>query len=104
MSEQKEKIPLPAPTKVEDFIIERTILIEDYIRPETAPTLTICLLILKNGFVAVGTSACVSPSEFDAKKGEELAYADAFEEVRHIMSYQLLNILQGETDAERKRR
>lgn len=36
-----------------------------------------CSLVLMNGFVVTGTSACADPESFDAETGRQLAYADA---------------------------
>lgn len=36
-----------------------------------------CALVLMNGFVVTGTSACADPESFDAETGRKLAYADA---------------------------
>lgn len=55
--------------------------------------LTICVLTLKNGFMAVGKSACVSATNFDAETGRRLAYANAMEEIWAVMGYALLDKL-----------
>ena len=39
--------------------------------------LTICVLVLRNGFTVIGTSACASPENFDTEIGRKLAYEDA---------------------------
>jgi hypothetical protein len=35
--------------------------------------LTICVLVLRNGFTVLGTSACASPENFDAELGRKIA-------------------------------
>ncbi|MFY1005736.1 Gp49 family protein [Pasteurella multocida] len=51
--------------------------------------LTICTITLKNGFQLVGTSACVSADNFDAKIGEDIAYKNAFEKLWELEGYLL---------------
>jgi len=51
--------------------IEATISKEDYIYSPLAPTLTICILILNNGFTVVGESACASPENFNKELGQK---------------------------------
>lgn len=43
--------------------------------------LTLCVLLLKNGYMVTGQSAVVSPENFDEEKGKKAAYDDAF---RHL--------------------
>ena len=51
--------------------------------------LTLCILVLKNGFTIVGESACASPENYDAEIGRRLAYADAKKKVWPLMGYAL---------------
>lgn len=51
--------------------------------------LTICVLVLRNGFTVVGTSACVSPENFNAQYGRDLAREKAIEQVWPLMGYEL---------------
>lgn len=50
---------------------------------------TICTLVLRNGFVVIGTSACASPLTFDSKIGRKLAREKALDEVWKVMGYEL---------------
>ena len=50
---------------------------------------TICTLVLKNGFVAVGVSACASPANFDPMIGRKLAREKAMDDVWMVMGYEL---------------
>lgn len=51
--------------------------------------LTICVLVLRNGFTVTGTSACASPENFDAEIGRKVARQDAVRQVWPLMGYQL---------------
>lgn len=51
--------------------------------------LTICVLVLKNGFTVLGKSACASPENFDANIGRKVAFEDAFGQVWQLEGYLL---------------
>lgn len=51
--------------------------------------LTICILVLKNGFTVVGKSACASPENFDAELGRKIARDDAKRQIWALEGYQL---------------
>ena len=52
-------------------------------------TVTICNLILENGFSVRGESACVHSDNFNKKIGEEIAYRDAFSKIWQLEGYLL---------------
>ena len=52
-------------------------------------TLTICILVLQNGFTVIGKSAPASPDNFDPVLGQKLAYEDAVRQVWPLMGYEL---------------
>lgn len=51
--------------------------------------LTICMLVMKNGFVILGKSAPASPENFDAEKGRTFAYEDGVRQLWPLMGYAL---------------
>jgi hypothetical protein len=51
--------------------------------------LTICVLILQNGFSVRGESACASPENYNEALGERLAYDDAFRKIWPLEGYLL---------------
>lgn len=51
--------------------------------------LTICVLVLKNGFTIVGKSACASPENFNADIGKDVAWRDAKEQIWPLEGYLL---------------
>jgi hypothetical protein len=57
--------------------------------PPATRLLTICVLVLRNGFTVTGTSACASPENFDADIGRKVARADAVRQVWPLMGYAL---------------
>jgi len=55
----------------------------------TNTTVTICAMILKNGYTVVGKSAAVSMENFDAPLGEKIARDDAREQIWALEGYLL---------------
>jgi hypothetical protein len=51
--------------------------------------LTICILVLRNGFTVTGESACASPENFDAALGRKIARQNAVAKVWSLMGYEL---------------
>lgn len=51
--------------------------------------LTICILVLKNGFTVTGESACASPENFDAEIGRKIARKNAVDKIWPLMGYEL---------------
>ena len=57
---------------------------------------TICIIILENGFKVEGVSACVDPANYDEKIGRECAYENAFEKIWQLEGYMLRQTLHEE--------
>ncbi|EBW4414406.1 hypothetical protein L2166_003410 [Salmonella enterica subsp. enterica serovar Typhimurium] len=51
--------------------------------------LTICVLVLRNGFTVTGESACVSPKNFDAEIGRKAARQKAIDKIWTLEGYLL---------------
>lgn len=66
---------------------------DDYQPPVGASSplnlLTICVLVLRNGFTVTGESACASQENFDAELGKKIARANAVSKVWPLMGYEL---------------
>lgn len=61
------------------------------ILPQNSPLfqLTICILVLKNGFTVVGESACAYPENFDAEIGRGIARQNAKNKIWPLLGYEL---------------
>ena len=70
---------------VADGVIRRDV---HPLRPELG-LLTLCVLILRNGFTVTGESACASPENFDAEIGRKIARANAVQKIWPLMGYEL---------------
>ncbi len=55
--------------------------------------LTICVLVLRNGFTVLGKSACASPENFNAELGRKIARADAVNQIWPLEGYALRQYL-----------
>lgn len=74
-------------TVTKEYIDKRIKSIE-YIRiPDT--TVTICHMVLLNGFSVRGESACVSHHTFEEAVGRKIAYDNAFDKVWQLEGYLL---------------
>lgn len=51
--------------------------------------LTICVLVLENGFTVTGESACASPENFNEEIGRKIAYENAIDKVWLLEGYLL---------------
>lgn len=51
--------------------------------------LSLCILVMKNGFMVVGKSAPASPANFNADLGCKLAYEDCIRQLWPLMGFAL---------------
>ena len=56
---------------------------------ETLGVLSICLLVMENGFTVIGKSAPASAANFNADLGRKLAYEDAIRQLWPLEGYAL---------------
>ncbi len=57
--------------------------------------LTFCVLVLRNGFTGTGESACVSPENFNAEIGRQVARENAVEKLWPLLGFRLRDRLAG---------
>jgi len=57
--------------------------------------LTICVLVLRNGFTVTGESACASPENFNPDIGRRIARENAVQKMWPLMGYALKDKLAG---------
>lgn len=60
---------------------------------DSLSVLSICILVMRNGFTIIGKSAPASPENFNAEFGRKLAYDDAIKQLWPLEGYQLRSIL-----------
>lgn len=56
---------------------------------------TVCALTLKNGFVAIGYSACAAAATFDEATGRRLAFENARDRIWELEGYLLRERMTG---------
>lgn len=66
----------------------------DIVPPELS-LLTLCVLVLKNGFTVTGEFACASPENFNAEIGRKVARQNAVAKIWPLMGYALKEQLVG---------
>ena len=49
--------------------------------------LTLCVLILKNGFTVTDTSACVDVRNFNPETGKRISHSKARDKVFHVLAF-----------------
>ena len=57
--------------------------------PDVLGTLTFCVLVLKNGFMVTGESACASPKNFDPEIGRRVARDNAVQKIWPLLGFLL---------------
>lgn len=64
---------------------------DDPVLPANSPLdlLSICILVMRNGFTVIGKSAPASPANFNADLGKKLAYEDAIRQLWPLMGFAL---------------
>ena len=88
--------PRVTPQSIEDIIVaENYFTVGEACEALHQPThpatklLTMCILVLRNGFTIVGKSACASPENFDASLGRKIARQDAVNQIWPLEGYRL---------------
>jgi hypothetical protein len=59
--------------------------------------LTICIVIMRNGFTVIGKSAPASPENFNADLGRQFSYEDAVRQLWPLMGFSLRDRLGAAT-------
>lgn len=60
--------------------------------------LSICILVMENGFSLIGKSAPASPANFNAELGRKLAYEDAIRQLWPLEGYALRSQLSRQNE------
>ena len=91
----------PEPNKVTDSEVNMNIRNEYYIVPgdvldlihSLLNQLTLCILVLNNGYTVVGKSACVDSALYDPDIGRRIARQDAVRQVWPLLGFRLADQL-----------
>lgn len=52
-------------------------------------TMTLCTIVMDNGYVVIGKSACVDPANYNQQIGEKLAREDAIKQLWPLFGFLL---------------
>lgn len=63
---------------------------------DSLKVLSICILVMQNGFTIIGKSAPASAANFNADLGKKLAYEDAIRQLWPLEGYQLRTLLMAQ--------
>lgn len=72
--------------------------LRDY--PAALDLLTICVLVLRNGFTVTGESACASPENFDPVIGRKIARINAVQKLWQLLGFRLRDKLAAEIESD----
>jgi hypothetical protein len=61
----------------------------EYIKPNKLQHMTICVVVMKNGFAVVGKSAPADPGNYNSELGRKFAYEDAVRQLWQLEGYAL---------------
>lgn len=94
IQEKASTAPRVTPADLEaDIVAEYSFTVDQAMKDapvvESAKCLTICTLVLKNGFTVVGKSACASPANFNAELGHKIARQDAVNQIWPLLGFRL---------------
>lgn len=76
--------------------LEAKVAATEYFNPALMPHLTICVIVLRNGFSLVGRSAPADPVNFDQDAGRKFAFDDALRQLWTLEGYLLRERLAGQ--------
>ena len=82
---------LNAPRLTPDLI--DAVIVDEKYHVFEGTTLTVCCLVLRNGFTVTGESAAASPANFDEEIGRKVAFQNAREKIWMLEGYLLKNKL-----------
>lgn len=76
---------------VGSLLLQNRIILRDerWKKMDPLALLTICVLVLDNGFTIVGKSACADPKNFNAEIGKKIAREDAVRQIWPFLGFQL---------------
>ena len=85
-----------APRVTEDSIKAKIDFVTYHIESLGPSKLTLCFIVMRNGFIFVGKAAPASPENFNAEIGQRYAYEDAFKQIWTHEGYLLRERLSAE--------
>jgi hypothetical protein len=79
-------------------MLPETIPVENTGSLNSLKVLSICLLVMKNGFIVIGKSAPASPENYSEDLGKQFAYEDGIRQLWPLMGHALRDRLWRDSD------
>lgn len=89
ISDDASKAVQKTPNRISLDSMLAKVVSEEYINPPSIPHMTICVIVLENGFSLVGKTAPADPANFDAELGRRFAKEDAIRQMWPLEAYAL---------------
>jgi hypothetical protein len=70
---------------------------EEYIHPDLIPHMTICVILLNNGFALVGYSAPADSENYNEQLGDQFAFENALRQMWPLEAYLLRERMSTDT-------
>lgn len=78
--------------------LEDKVDVVEYLYPQNIPHMTICVIVLMNGFALVGESAPADAENFDEDLGRKFAFENALRKLWQLEGYLMRERLAAETE------
>jgi len=89
ITDDESKAVQKTPNRVSLDSMEKKIKHTEFLHPGLMPHMTICFMLLENGFALIGKSTPADPENFDEKLGMKFAYEDALRQMWPLEAYLL---------------
>lgn len=96
MTDDESKAVQKTPYRVSLDSMLAKITDEEYLRPNSIPHMTICVLLLENGYAIVGKSAPADAANYDAALGRKFAKEDCIRQMWPLEAYLLRDRMAAE--------
>lgn len=96
-SDDASKAVQKTPWRVSLAAMERRIATEEYLYPKSIPHMTICVIVLDNGYALQGMSTPADPANFNEELGKKFAREDALRKMWPLEAYVMRDHLSGNT-------
>jgi hypothetical protein len=94
LEQAKERVASKTAPKVTQQSIEERIERVNY--TVMNDIMTVCVIMMRNGYQAIGSACPADPANFDAEVGKRYAYEDAFRGLWRVEGYLLCERLRGD--------
>ena len=95
VTDDQSKAVQKTPNRVSLDDIQAEIEEVEFYSPNLLPTMTVCLIRLKNGYVVIGKSTPADPENFDRELGAKFAREDAIRKIWPLMAFRMRDKMVG---------